>query len=226
MKKILLGATIFLFTITSYAQNKTNESIEKSFNWVVVDKNDLQRLTYDRLKKETSYPKEIIDESKAEEKRREISINLSKFEKQEREKCNQKISAKGTTEKSPSQARDMEGAVFLAEPNGDKPYTILNSKEYQECYSKISSMKEHDLLESQQNEISNQFQKRREFEETIRKKAESILEAIISEYGQKNQIQLIIGSRSDSIIYNRDLVVLDVTPKIKAIINSKKSLNE
>lgn len=228
MKKALLGITVLLISSGSYAENKT-ESIEKSFNWVVVDKNDLQRLIYERLKKETSYPSEInMDEQRLEERRSETQTNISNLENQGRKNCNDKLLPKDATQSLPQEVIDYEsrGLGLITDPDWDKHYKIRSSKEYRDCLSKIAEQPEYKSLKEKQKDAETLIRKRRDFDESTRKNSEKVLEAIIAEYSQQNNIQLIIQSRYDAIVYNRDLVVLDVTPKLKAIINSKKSIKD
>ena len=218
MKKILLGTSILFFAIHSYADNKPNESIEKSFSWVVADRSDLQRTAYERLRKETHYPKELdVDDYQLSEKRRVIQHKISTLEKQENEKCDVQFLIKSKTETPTTQANASE------DPR--EHYTTKRfNKELQECYANISGMKEHQALTAQQNEINSINQKRRGFDESLRKKADEILDFTVSAYSKENNIMLVVNSRSDAIIYNKDLVVLDVTQKLKSIINTKKSL--
>jgi hypothetical protein len=220
MRKSLLGASILLFAINGYAENTVNNAIEKSFVWVAADRSDLQRTVYERLIKETRYPKEIdVDEYQLSEKRREIQRKISTLEKQENEKCDNQFIIKSKAEAPIAQANASE------DPRENYTTKRFN-KELQECYANVSGIKEHQTLTSQQNEINSLNQKRRGFDESLRKKSEQILDSIVSAYSKENNIQLIVNSRSDAIIYNKELVTLDVTQKIKAIINSKKTFTD
>lgn len=228
MKKTLLMLTVTFLSINCLAEIKT-EAIEKSFSWVSADRNELQRLIYDRLKTETSYPNEInIDEQKLSEKRSDIQTNLSKFESQGRKACNDKLLPKDATDSRPAEVRDFESRSLgmATDPNWDKYYKIRSSKEYMDCISNIADQSEYKSLKEKQKDTEALSRKRRDFDEGVRKQSEKVLETIVTNFSQQNNIQLIINNRSDAIIYNRDLVVLDVTPKIKAIINSKKSMKE
>jgi hypothetical protein len=228
MKKILLAITVTVFSVNCFAESKT-ESIEKSFSWVSADRNELQRLAYDRLKNETSYPSEInIDEQKLNEKRSESQTNLSKYENQGRKGCNDKLLPKDATDSRPAEVRNFEsrGLGMATDPDWDKYYKIRSSKEYMDCITNIADQSEYKSLKEKQKDTEALSRKRRDFDEGVRKQAEKVLETIVADFSQQNNIQLIIHNRSDAIIYNRDLVVLDVTPKIKAIINSKKSMKE
>ncbi|HOY22395.1 MAG TPA: hypothetical protein PK002_04540 [Cellvibrio sp.] len=228
MRKSLLGASILLFNINGYAENSTNKTIQKSFVWVAADHSDLQRTVFERLKKETRYPKEIdADDYQLTEKRREIQKKIYTLEIQGNDKCNKQFIIKSKTEAPTPRANASEDPrEHYNEPNRKTYNPAHDNKELQECYANISGAKEHQTLTSQQNEISSLNQKRREFDESIRKKSEQILDAIVSAYSKENNIQLIVNSRSDAIIYNKELVTLDVTQKIKAIINSKKTFTD
>lgn len=229
MKKIIFAITTCTLATVCHAQNKASEPIEKSFSWVAADKNDLQRVVYDRLKRETPYPNDInIDEQKLDEKRSEAQSNLSRYENQGRKSCNDKFLPKDANKSLPPEVIDYEcrGTGLITDPDWDKYYKIRSSEEYRGCLNKITEQPEHKALKEKQKEIETLIRKRRDFDESTRKNSEKILESIITDYSQQNNIQLIIYNRSDAIIYNKDLVVLDVTPKIKAIINSKKTIKE
>lgn len=206
-----MAASILCFAIHSHADTKTLEAIEKSFDWVVADRSELQRTTIDRLRKETHYPKELeADDYQLSEKRRGIERRIATLEKQESDKCEKQVNSKSKSE-TPTEQGESHSVNRL-------------NKEFHECYDNVSELKEHQTLTSQKNELNSLSQKRRAFEEGFRKKADEILESVMSTYSKENNIMLIVNSRSDAIMYNKNLVVLDVTQKIKAIINNKKSL--
>jgi len=201
----------------------------RTFKWAVVDKNKIQASVFEEFKKSNPYPPEINQD--ADENSRERSFTreqASDLENTAKLKCRAAM-LKDSSTKQPNirSSLGMNAPIALA-PSIDWEYEqkLKNSPVYQECLNNIKQDPLIADLKDKSRKIEEIFEARRKHDIEVRKIADKAIEVAVTQYAEKNKLDLIVTNQfynnDNNVLYNKNKVILDVTPDV--VKNLKDSL--
>lgn len=225
MKKILIGtATLLLCLSGCKGEDSTSANTIKNhqFQWASFEQHKIKRIIDEKLVAETKLPDELnFDENDHNRKRNNLNSTIRQLEKAGKEKCDKKFLPSDANASLPEKIRNLQGGVIITGPAWDKYHEIRSSKEYIDCVMGERNSKEIMDLQASLDKEDDLRSKRAKFIESVKRGAADVLRKMVADYAQENHLDLIILRQSDSIIYNKNDGVLDITNELEAYINTK-----
>jgi hypothetical protein len=225
MKKILITSVTLLLCLSGCRgeHDASTETIKNNqFRWASFEQHKIKRIIDEKLVAETKFPDEInFDEDDLNRKRNNLNGTIRQLEKAGKEKCDKRLLPSDANASLPEKIRNLPGGVIITDPDWDKYHELRSSKEYLDCVTGERNSKEILDLQTLLDQEDDLRSKRAKFIENIKRGTDDALRSMVAEYAQENQLDLVILRQSDSIIYNKNDGVLDITNELEAYINAK-----
>lgn len=224
MKKILISSATLLLCLSGCKgedATSTNAIKNHQFQWASFEQHKIKRIIDEKLVSEAKIPDELnFDENAFYRKRNNLEKTVRRLEKAGKEKCDKKFLPSDANESLPKQFRNIEGGAIITDPAWDKYHTIRSSKEYIDCVSNERESKEILELQTSLDKEDDLRAKRAKFIENVKQNSDAALRKLVAEYAQANQLDLVILRQSDSVIYNKNEGVLDITNQLESYIQA------
>ncbi|MDO8342358.1 MAG: hypothetical protein Q7T48_04105 [Cellvibrio sp.] len=225
MKKILISLAALLLCLSGCKGEDgtpTNAIKNHQFQWASFEQHKIKRIIDEKLVADTKLPDELnFDENDLNRKRSNLNNTIRQLEKTGKEKCDAKLLPADANASLPEKIRNLQGGVIVTDSAWDKYHEIRSSKEYIDCVMKERNSKEILDLQTSLDKEDDLRSKRAKFIENIKRGTDDVLRKMVADYAQENQLSLVILRQSDSIIYNENSGVLDITNELEAYINTK-----
>ncbi|MFC3116005.1 hypothetical protein [Cellvibrio fontiphilus] len=224
MKKILpvlIALSLCLFGCKGESDSPEKTIKSHQFQWASFEQYKIKNLINEKLVSKAKFPDELnFDESEFYRKKNNLQKTLLQLEKAGKEKCDKKLLPEDANDSLPRQIRNMDGGAIITDPDWDKYHSIRSSKEYIDCVSNERNSKEILDLKASLDKEEALRTKRANFIENVKKNSDHVLRKLVAEYAETNQLDLVILRQSDSVIYNKNDGVLDITNQLEAYVEA------
>lgn len=217
---ILLSTLLINFKLQAEtnSQGKAN-----TFRWASFEEYKIKRVIEDNIVANAKFPSELdSDEIKQRRKINELESSKQELAKLAEDECDRKLlpsKIKKPKYKDPigirsdgSIVRSKEWGQYLNITSSEKYLACIDSERRKPDFINISTMLENE---------EDLRQKRAEYINKLKQDSDRILRQYAADYAKETRLDLIVTRQSDSIIYNKNEGVLDITESLETYIKNK-----
>lgn len=173
---------------------------EPAHPWVVVDRYKIDNLINTAIKKNNPYPAEIGDDEELMRQRMELQRIQSQAESVARSKCTPEIN------------RSTSSTLSLDENAGQA--SMQKYRDMQLCMQQANN----DPLVMQMREkmmaLNKLSEKKSRFDMDLRTISKTAMDKVMEAFAKEKGYRLILSKNNDSILFNADMQILDVTDEL------------
>jgi len=225
MNKTLI-VTIFisalLVSLKPQAEINTQEKIN-AFRWASFEPYKIRRVIEDNIVANAKFPDELnFEETKQRRKINELERSKQELAKLAEDECDRKLlpsKIKKPRYKDPIGVRSDGGIIRSKE--WEQYLNITSSEKYLACIDSERRKSDFININTMLENEEDLRQKRAEYINKIKQDSDRILRQYAANYAKETRLDLIVTRQSDSIIYNKNEGVLDITEPLETYIINK-----
>ncbi len=228
MNKALI-MTIFLSTLISVKSNAENSRQGKThnFRWATFESYNINRLIENNIEETAKLPGELnFDEKKRQRRINELEISKQALAKFAEEICDKKTLPSKI--KKPSNQKEFaigKNGEIIRDRDWEKYLNFTASKKYRDCINEERQTPEFIKINTMIGNEEDLHQRRSDYISKLKQDSRRILRQYVADYAKENQFDLIILRQPESVIYDKNEGMLDITIPLEAYIQTKLNLS-
>lgn len=218
---VLTALSLCLFGCKGESDSPEKAIKSYQFQWASFEQYKVKNLINEKLVAKAKFPDELnFDENEFYRKKNNLQKTILQLEKAGKEKCDKKLLPEDANDSLPRQIRNMAGGAIITDPDWDKYHAIRSSQEYMDCVSNERNSKEILDLRASLDKEEALKTKRANYIEKVKQNSDYVLRKLVAGYAEANQLDLVILRQTDSVIYNKNDGVLDITNQLEAYVDA------